>query len=126
MIYLKSTEQTIPLPTNFVDIMFTLNAIDHVDHFAIMCDEIVRTMKPGGLFIGSFNLEEAATPYEPQRLTEQMIRDNLVAQMEILSYRITAKGPKDDQYAPFFDGTLNYTAGEEGFLWIKGRKSVSS
>jgi len=32
MIYLKSTEQVIPLPSAMVDILFTMNAIDHVDH----------------------------------------------------------------------------------------------
>ena len=56
MIYLKSTEKVIPLPSNFVDVMFTLNAIDHVDSFSNMCSEIIRVLKPGGDFIGSFNL----------------------------------------------------------------------
>ena len=33
MVYLKSTEHVIPLPTNYIDILFTLNAIDHVNNF---------------------------------------------------------------------------------------------
>ncbi len=61
MIYVKSTEKVIPLPSNSIDIMFTLNAVDHVDCFSEMCDEIIRVIKPGGEFIGSFNLEEPSS-----------------------------------------------------------------
>ena len=122
MVYLKSTEKTIPLPSNYLDIMFTLNAIDHVDNFAVMCSEIVRVIKPGGLFIGSFNLEEPASPCEPQRLNEQIIKDNLLKHLDIKSYRITTKGPPDDQYAPFFNNTLSYEYGQEGYLWVKAVK----
>lgn len=73
-IYLKSTEHVIPLPSDFVDVMFTLNALDHVNYFAPMCREIIRVIKPGGLFIGGFNIEEPATAEEPQRLTEPFRR----------------------------------------------------
>lgn len=123
MIYLKSTEKVIPLPSNFVDIMFTLNAIDHVDNFSGMCDEIIRVLKPGGEFIGSFNLEEPATPSEPQQLDEKIIKENLLNKLEIRSYRITIKGPEGDQYTPFFDGTLSYEPGQEGILWVRARKT---
>ncbi|MCK9329480.1 MAG: class I SAM-dependent methyltransferase [Candidatus Cloacimonetes bacterium] len=124
MIYLKSTENVIPLPSGIVDILFTLNAIDHVDNFPIMCSEILRVIKPGGLFIGSFNLEERATSCEPQRLNEKIINDNLLTKLEVLSYRVTTKGHKDDQYAPFFAGNLSYKEGQEGFLWVKAKKSL--
>ena len=123
MIYLKSTENVIPLPSDFVDIMFTLNAIDHVDNFSVMCAEIMRVLKPGGQFIGSFNLEEPASPCEPQQLNEKIIKENLLNNMEVQSYRITNKGSKEDLYAPFFNGSLSYEPGQEGFLWVKARKS---
>lgn len=106
MIYLKSTENVIPLPSNFIDILFTLNAIDHVDNFSVMCAEIVRILKPGGQFIGSFNLEEPASPCEPQKLNEKIIKENLLNNLEIQSYRITKKGPKEDPYAHFFAGNI--------------------
>jgi SAM-dependent methyltransferase len=122
-LYLKSTEKVIPLPSNFVDIMFTLNAIDHVNKFSIMCNEIVRVLKPGGVFIGSFNLEEPPSPCEPQQLNEKVIKENLLDKLEIQSYRITEKGPKENIYAPFFsNGSLSYRSGQEGFLWVKARK----
>ncbi len=122
MIYLKSTEKVIPLPSEFVDILFTLNAIDHVDNFSVMCAEIVRVLKPGGQFIGSFNLEEPASHCEPQQLNEELVKNNLLNDLEIQSYRITKQGSKDDFYGPFFSGSLSYESGEQGILWVKARK----
>ena len=122
MIYLKSTENVIPLPSNFVDIMFTVNAIDHVDNFSAMCNELMRVLKPGGKFIGSFNLEEPPTPYEPQSLNEEIIKENLLNKLDIQSYRIAQKGPQGNRYGHLYDGKLSYNQGEEGILWVKARK----
>lgn len=122
MIYLKSTEKVISLPGDFVDVMFTLNAMDHVDNFPVICAEILRVLKPGGLFIGSFNLEEPVSQCEPQRLNEQVIKENLLNFLIIESYRITRKGPSENIYAPFFENKLTYEPGEEGFLWVRARK----
>jgi SAM-dependent methyltransferase len=123
MIYLKSTEKVIPLPSEFVDVLFTLNAIDHVDNFSTMCNEIIRVMKPGGLFIGSFNLEEPASSCEPQQLNEQIIKENLLDKLEIQTYRITVKGSDDYIFSPFFDGNLSYEQGQEGLLWVRAIKA---
>lgn len=126
MIYLKSTEHVIPMPSDFLDIMFTLNAIDHVDNFSAMCAEIIRVLKPGGHFIGSFNLEEPATPCEPQQLSENIIKENLLNNLEVQSYRITKKGPQEAPYAPFFRGCLSYQPGQEGYLWVRAKKPTNS
>ncbi len=126
MIYLKSTENVIPLPSDFVDFMFTLNALDHVDNFSTMCSEIIRVLKPGGLFIGSFNLEEPPSPAEPQRLNEDYLKENLLNNLKVQSYRITRKGPPENIYAHFFDGKLSYKPGQEGFLWAKARKQYKT
>jgi SAM-dependent methyltransferase len=122
MIYLKSTEYVIPLPSDFVDIMFTLNALDHVDNFPVMCAEIMRVLKPGGQLIGSFNLEGPPSPSEPQRLNEKIIRENLLDSLEVQSYRITKKEPLENVYTPFFKGKLSYVLGQEGYLWVRARK----
>ena len=126
MIYLKATEYVIPLPSDFIDVMFTLNAIDHVTNFAVMCNEIMRVCKPGGLFIGSINLEEPITPQEPQKLTEQNVKDHLLSKLVIQSYRVTRKKPGENAYAPFFDENLSYNPGEEGVLWVKGIKATNN
>ena len=124
MIYVKSTEKVIPLPSDFVDTMFTLNAIDHVDHFDVMCQEILRVLKPGGELIASFNLEEPASSCEPQQLNEQIIKENLLEYLNVQSYRITKKGPEENQYAPFYEGKLSYEIGQEGFLWVRAKKPI--
>jgi ubiquinone/menaquinone biosynthesis C-methylase UbiE len=123
MIYVKSTEKVIPIPSGFVDIMFTLNAIDHVNNLLEMCNEIVRVLKIGGEFIGSFNLEEPPSPCEPQRLSETVIQQVLLSKLEVQSYRVTEKSPSD-KYSPFFDGRLSYRPGREGLLWVRARKVI--
>jgi hypothetical protein len=89
-----------------------------------MCGEILRIMKPGATFVGSFNLGEPPTPKEPQQLGEGMIRRCLLDSMEIESYRATRWGPADDPYAPFFSGLLPFTPGQKGCLWVKARKHI--
>jgi ubiquinone/menaquinone biosynthesis C-methylase UbiE len=122
MIYLKSTEQVIPLPSAMVDILFTMNAIDHVDHFEKMCAEIVRVLKPGGAFIGSFNLEEPASSTEPQHLTEQQIKESLLDHLQVESYRVSKSGPIGHEYEPFYTDPLTYEPGHPGILWVRARK----
>lgn len=125
MVYVKSTEKVIPIPSDFVDVMFTLNALDHVDSFPTMCKEIVRVLKPGGDFIGSFNLEEPAAPCEPQKLNEQIIKQHLLDFLRIKSYRVTKRGPENDPYGPFFEGELSYEKGQKGFLWVRASRPTS-
>lgn len=120
MMYVKSTEKVIPIASNSVDILFSLNAMDHVYDFRDICKEVIRIIKPGGDFICSFNLEEPRKVAEPQRLTERIIHDNLLAFLDVKSYRITKKGPEG--YAPFFEGNLSYKKGEPGYLWVRATK----
>ena len=124
MIYVKSTETVIPIPSDFVDILFTMNAIDHVDDFSMACSELVRILKPDGVLIASFNLEEPATVYEPQQLTESMIEKHLLRKMTILSYRTGKKGPGSSRYGSIISGeATEYVPGEEGILWVIARKN---
>ena len=122
MVYVKSTEKVIPLPSDFIDVMFTLNAMDHVDQFETACNEIVRVLKPGGEFIGSLNLEEPPSPCEPQQLTEEVIGQKLLRRLQVQSYRLAQRGPEEDEYAPFFNGSASYTPGQGGVLWVRARK----
>jgi SAM-dependent methyltransferase len=126
MIYLKCTERVIPLPSAFCDVVFTLNAIDHVDNFSVMCSEILRILKPGGLFIGSFNLNETPTSCEPQQLDEEAVRNNLLRYLETELYRITKQGAKGNAYGVFFDGNLSYHPGERAYLWVRAKKNQES
>ena len=121
MEYVKCSEKEIPLPAESVDIVFTLNAMDHVDDFDTMCKEILRILKPGGDFIGSFNLEEAATFAEPQCLTDSKVNDTLLRHLEINLYRVALQGPEEETYHHFFDNSVPPTSGPR-YLWVRARK----
>lgn len=82
MTYVVSTEKWIPLPTNYVDVMFTMNALDHSSYLKPICREIVRIVKPGGELIASFNLHEQGTFSEPQTLSEELLQRVLLDSFE--------------------------------------------
>ena len=120
MRYVSSSETSIPLPSNSIDTLFTINAMDHVDNFEAMCREIVRILKPGGELIGSFNLDEESSLNEPQTLTEEMLKLSLLHNFDILTYRMAKHGPKGHGYKHFADGSESPTTGPR-HLWLRAR-----
>lgn len=104
MIYVSSNERSIPLPSNYIDVMFTMNAMDHVSSFSAMATDVVRVIAPGGLFIGAFNLGEPPTFSEPQTLTEDRVRNVLLRHFEVKSVRSAARGPAGDAYQHIREG----------------------
>jgi SAM-dependent methyltransferase len=92
--YAKSEEEKIPLPDEHVDILFTVNSLDHVDNFPKMCEEITRIIKRGGILFGSFNLNEKPTDCEPQTLNDIKLNDFLLDKYDIQSYEIVEKKNK--------------------------------
>lgn len=122
MRYVTSSETAIPLPDDYVDILFTLNAMDHVNHFETICQELLRILKPGGELIGSFNLDERPTLTEPQRLTEERINRHLLDHLIVKSYRLAARGPANHRYLHFFDGQADVPPGNPRVLWVRAAK----
>jgi ubiquinone/menaquinone biosynthesis C-methylase UbiE len=121
MRFVTSTEDAIPLPSNYVDVLFTANAIDHVDNFERMCNELLRVLKPGGDFIGSFNLHEPPTPCEPQSLDENLVKKHLLNHLHVRSYRVAPKGPREERYLHFWDNR-QLQGKEEAYLWVRATK----
>lgn len=121
MCYVVSTEKWIPLPSNYVDVLVTLNAIDHVDDFGALCREIRRIIVPGGTFLGSFNLGEPPSRTEPQSLTEELIREHLLRHMEVISYRVAPKGKRDTYKFLLEDNALqdDESATDHQVLWVR-------
>jgi len=126
MVYLKSTEKIIPLPSESVDVLFTINAMDHVKHFELMCAEILRIMKPGALFFGSFNIGEPKAPCEPQKLSESMIKQQLLDRLTLESYQMTLPGDAGEPYKPFLEKNFSDQSVKKGMLWIRARKPLSA
>ncbi|MCL2063901.1 MAG: class I SAM-dependent methyltransferase [Candidatus Cloacimonetes bacterium] len=125
--YIKSTEKHILLPDEFVDVVFTFNAMDHTINFSEMLDEIFRILKTGGDFIGSFNLNEPPSIAEPQKLTIKMLERFLFPKLDIEYKKIALHGhfctPKRNVYDVFFDEiTVQPSDNERSILWIRGKK----
>lgn len=91
MTYVTCSESHIPIQTGMVDVVITMNALDHVLDLRVMCEEIVRILKPGGYLIASFNLGEEATVTEPQTLDEEKLQSVILDRFTEVSKRI---GPK--------------------------------
>lgn len=125
MIYVRSTEEAIPLPSSCVDILFTLNAVDHVDNLSAMASELLRILKPGGHLIGSFNIGESPTVTEPQCLTEASVAETILRHLDIVSYRIARQGPAGNRYKHILEGDQEYRQGEPGHLWVRGIKRAA-
>jgi SAM-dependent methyltransferase len=117
MIYVSSTEVVIPLPSKSVDVMFTMNAIDHTANLEAMCGEIVRVIKPGGTFAGAFNLNEPATYAEPQTLTDKSLEAVLLGSFQLQSRRF---GRSNDELA---EGMQIEPCSEPCVMWFRGTKA---
>ena len=116
--YVRSTETEIPLPDGSVDVLFTLNAMDHVHNLAPMCGELLRILKPGGTFIGSFNLDEEPGVSEPQTLTPELLDRHLLGHLTLHSRRVALKG-REQTYEYFFKPTPPGATGTR-LLWVRG------
>lgn len=121
-IYVKCTENYIPIPSNFFDIVFTLNALDHVDNLSQVSSEIERILKPGGELIGSFNIGEPPTPSEPQTLSESIIYSTVLSdKYDITSWR-TAQKSERGTYDNFKKPQEIFDKGSPYILWVRATK----
>ncbi len=123
MEYLPCTETAIPLPDNSLDVLFTINSLDHVSNLEAMSMELVRVLKVGGLFAGSFNLNEPACSTEPQNLDEETLRSVLLKHFKIKSYRLALKR-SGETYKNFEENNLIPRCDPvyPSILWVKGYK----
>lgn len=123
MMYVTSTEKYIPLPSESADCVCTINSLDHVNNLEEMSKEILRIMKPQGILLASFNLNEPCTECEPQTLTERRLNECLLKYFEIESYRLAYRG-ESSTYENLEKGELLACVddGEEALLWVRGKK----
>jgi len=125
MIYVTSTEKSIPIPDGFCDVVYSVNSLDHVRDLLAMCNEIRRILKPGGEIIGSFNLNHPPDRAEPQTLSENMLRKMLFRDYEIVHWWVSAPGPEDDLYRPLLERELIDAKGGEAYLWARAIKPIT-
>lgn len=95
MVYITSSETKIPLPDAYVDYLYIINSLDHVYNLDLMMKELMRILKPGGIFLANFNLNELKTDTEPQTLTEKVIKEFVKKNIELLLYKIVYPDGKE-------------------------------
>lgn len=122
MIYVTSTEHLIPMPDNSVDVMYSMNSLDHTANLQEMCSEILRVMKPDAELIASFNLHEPPTAAEPQVLTEELLHQVLLRHFEPRNVRF-GRHQDDDTYLEMRTGQSTYEKGKQGYMWFRGQRS---
>ena len=120
--YVRSTEAAIPLPSDHVDFLFTLNAMDHVNDFGGMMAECARILAPGGQLIASFNLDEPPTISEPQTLTEELVAGCLLSHFQVLSCRIGPRGPVGNPYVHLFHDEIPADIQGPRIMWVRAKK----
>lgn len=123
MVYVAGGAEALPFGDESVDVIVTVNALDHVDDVQLAFREIRRVLKRGGLFLGSINLREVPTATEPSVVTRRMVDEALLGgwTVEYLHTFPECDVPGDayryaDQAAP-----MGYKAGMQ-VLWCRARK----
>lgn len=101
MIYLSNPAESIPLPSRYVDVVFSMNSLDHVDDPVAASREVRRVLKRGGYFIGSLNLDEVPTETEPWTLTEEFLEEHLFAGWEKQFYKIRPRLNDPSHFGPY-------------------------
>jgi SAM-dependent methyltransferase len=124
MEYVTCTETEIPLPDGSIDVLFTMNALDHTERFDRMCAELLRILAPGGLFVGSLNLNESATVSEPQSLSNELVELHLLRHLTIETRREARQGPPHDTYLHCRTGAPLEERNAPHYLWVRARKPL--
>lgn len=123
MTYVTSSESYIPVQNESVDYLFTINSLDHVNNLDDICEELLRILKPSGMLLASFNLNQPSTECEPQTLTEENLREKLLKYFDIESYRLAYRG-NSYEYENLENNCLidSITNNQEAILWVRGKK----
>ena len=98
--------------------------MDHVHNLGAMTAEMLRILKPGGLLIGSFNMDEEPGVSEPQTLTPELLEHHLLRHLEVQSRRVALKG-EEQTYEYFFTPAPADATGTR-LLWIRGTRKAEA
>ena len=125
--YLRCTEERIPIESNYFDVSFTINSIDHAVNPSYMIREILRVTKLGGAISGSINLNEPSTPTEPNLITLDFYHKNIAPYIQEERFLLAPKNPGDGSVYKYLEdfcekGTKLPKLGKDeiGYLWFFG------
>lgn len=123
--YIKSSEDSIPLPDETVDIMLSINAIDHAVNWRHMMQECIRTLRMGGTLAMSINLDEAWSPAEPNTIRLGEVLDELAGRIFIQRIKAANRAEGPNKYSHLFEWSETgkepaLYGGAWGVLWFSG------
>lgn len=93
MIYLSAPAEDMPFTDCFVDVVMSVNALDHVDDLSEAIREIARVLKIGGRALLAFNLDNERTISEPSPGSADYFEHEVSKFLEIQELR---RLPADD------------------------------
>lgn len=77
MRYVASGSESIPFPDRYFDLVCSFNSLDHVSDLKRTVAEIIRVVKPGGLFLLLSDVNHDPTPCEPIEFSWDIVRSFL-------------------------------------------------
>jgi len=119
MLYVTCSESHIPIPNEFCDVVYSVNSLDHVQNLLPICNELRRILKPGGILIGSFNLNHEPQLAEPQKISENTLRKMLFRDYDIQHWWLSAPGAAANRYQPLYTRELINPGKSEAYLWAR-------
>lgn len=119
MVYVQSSENAIPLPSDYADFLITINSLDHVYNLDIITIELKRILKQGGILLGGFNINEPETECEPQKLTIAKLNKYLFNEMDVMNCKVSVKGIGNTDNIKSLDEVEKIIGNNEAVLWIK-------
>lgn len=130
VIYVTSKEDKIPMPDECVDYIMALEVLDRVSDIQATINEITRILRTGGIFAGSFPLNEPlySDAGQPQSFASDIINilnDNYEIISKRIAKRTTEVGEHFEPYSDMMQGKYvdELKEGEKGFLWFRAIKS---
>jgi ubiquinone/menaquinone biosynthesis C-methylase UbiE len=65
MLYVAAPSEAIPFPSDYFDVVCSFNSLDHVDNLDKAIAEMIRVVRPSGVFLLLTDLNHNPTPTEP-------------------------------------------------------------
>lgn len=72
MTYVDSGSENIPYADQYFDAVFSFNSLDHVDNLDKTIEEIIRVLKPRGIFLLITEFNHSPTVCEPQAFSDNI------------------------------------------------------
>lgn len=127
MQYVAAPSESIPFPNNHFDVVMSFNSLDHVADLEQTVREIVRVVKPGGLFLLLTDVNHCATPCEPIEFSWD-ITEKFATAFELLDQKQFEKPVKGGLYKGVTEAVpFDHSKGQHryGILSAKFQKRVT-